>query len=93
MHDGSLEFRLEQVDVPPSSPLAGQTLRSARVHARSGALVLALRHPGQQFRTNPPPEAQIGAGDVLVVIGNAQQIDALRALATGQQQRGAGIPD
>jgi voltage-gated potassium channel len=93
MHDGSLEFRLEQVDVPLSSPLAGQTLRSARVHARSGALVLALRHPGQEFRTNPPPDAHIAGGDVLVVIGNTRQIDVLRALATGEEQPGAGIPD
>jgi voltage-gated potassium channel len=85
MHDGSLEFRLEQIEVPARSPLAGQTLRSAQVHARTGALVLALRHPGEAFRTNPPPEAQIRQGDVLVVIGNAGQISALRslALATG----------
>jgi uncharacterized protein with PhoU and TrkA domain len=78
--------------VPPESPLAGQTLRSAQVHARTGVLVLALRHPGQAFRTNPPPEAHIGGGDVLVVIGNASQIDALRALALGEEQPGAGIP-
>src|ERR1022692_2637787 len=57
MHDGSLEFRLEQVDVPPSSPLAGQTLRSARVHARSGALVLALRHPDRSSAGSQGPES------------------------------------
>lgn len=87
MHDGSLEFRLEQVEIPPDSPLAGQTLRSGQVHARTGARVLALRHPGEAFRTNPPPEAQISQGDVLVVFGNARQISALRslALATGPQ--------
>jgi len=83
MHDGSLEFRLEQVHVPPDSPIAGQTLRGARIHARTGALVLALRHPGEEFRTNPPPEAPVEGGDVLVVIGNAEQIDALRLLAEG----------
>ena len=81
MHDGSLEFRLEQIDVPADSALVGQTLRSARVHARTGALVLAVRHPGQEFRTNPPPEEQIGDGDVLVVIGNTGQIESLRSLA------------
>jgi hypothetical protein len=71
---------LEQVDVPANSPIAGQTLGSARVHARTGALVLALRHPDEGFIANPPPEAQVGAGDVLVVIGNVSQIDALRSL-------------
>jgi voltage-gated potassium channel len=84
MHDGSLEFRLEQIEVPPESPLVGETLRSARVHAQTGALVLALRHPGEAFRTNPPPEARVEGGDVLVVIGNIAQLEALRALALGQ---------
>jgi voltage-gated potassium channel len=83
MHDGSLEFRLEEVAVPPGSPVAGETLRSARVHARTGALVLALRHSGEEIRTNPAPETRVDGGDVLVVIGNASQIEALRALAGG----------
>ncbi|MDQ2754694.1 MAG: potassium channel protein [Actinomycetota bacterium] len=81
MHDGSLEFRLEQIEVPTGSPLIGQSLRGARVHAQTGALVLALRHPGEAFQTNPPPEAEVRRGDVLVVIGNAGQISALRTLS------------
>jgi voltage-gated potassium channel len=81
MHDGSLE----QVEVPLGSPLAGETLRSARAHERTGTLVLAMRHPGKQFRTNPPPTAEIVAGDVLIVIGDAQQVAALRALAAGAE--------
>jgi len=81
MHDASLEFRLQEIDVPSGSPLVGQTLRSARIHARTGVLVLAVRHPSQDFRTNPAPEEQIKDGDVLVVIGNTEQIVSLRALA------------
>jgi len=88
MHDGSLEFRLEQIDVPPNSSLVGQTLRSARVHARTGALVLALRHSTEEFRTNPPPEAEIREGDVLVVVGNMEQIESLRSLALSQEALG-----
>jgi voltage-gated potassium channel len=80
MHDGSLEFRLEEIEVPVDSPLAGETLRSARVHDRTGTLVLAMRHPGKEFRTNPPPTAEIVGGEVLIVIGDSAQIAALRAL-------------
>jgi voltage-gated potassium channel len=83
MHDGSLEFRLEEVEVPVDSPLAGETLRSARVHDRTGTLVLAMRHPDREFRTNPPPTAEIVGGEVLIVIGDAEQVGALRALALG----------
>ncbi len=83
MHDGSLEFRLEQVPVPLSSPIAGMTLRGARLHALTGALVLAIRQVRNGFLTNPPPETMIDGGDVLVVIGNVDQIESLRALAAG----------
>lgn len=89
MHAGNLEFRLEQIDVHPDSSLVGQTLRSARVHARTGALVLALRHPEEPFQTNPPPEATVTRGDVLVAIGNVEQIQALRALALDGATPGA----
>ncbi len=86
MHDGSLEFRLEQVRVSEASPLAGETLRSARVHDLTGTLVLAMREPGGTFRTNPPPTAEIVAGEVLIVIGDSGQVAALRSLALGQHQ-------
>lgn len=85
MHDGGLEFRLEQVEVPPGSPLAGQTLRSARVHDQTGTLVLAMRDPGGDFRTNPPPTAEIVAGEVLIVIGDSYQVDRLRQLASADR--------
>lgn len=81
MHDGSLDFRLEQVEIPAGSPLAGQTLRSARIHDQTGTLVLAMREPGAAFRTNPSPAAEIVAGEVLIVIGDAGQVARLRALA------------
>ena len=81
MHDGSLEFCLEEVEVPAGSLLAGQMLRSARIHDRTGTLVLAMRHPGREFRTNPPPAAQIAGREILIVTGDSGQVAALRALA------------
>jgi voltage-gated potassium channel len=81
MHDGAMDFRLEEVEVASDSPLAGETLRSARVHDRTGTLVLAMRDPGAGFRTNPAPTAEIVAGEVLIVIGDTEQVGRLRALA------------
>jgi voltage-gated potassium channel len=80
MHNSNLEFRLEQVDVPANSPLAGQTLSSARIHDRTGTLVLAMREPGKEFRTIPSSNAKIVAGEVMIVIGSAAQVDSLRSL-------------
>ena len=81
MHEGNLDFRLEEVQIPVGSPLAGETLRSARIHDRTGTLVLAMRQPGGPFRTNPAPTAELVGGEVLIVIGDLDQVARLRSLA------------
>jgi len=77
MHDGTLEFRLEELTVSASSSLSGNTLRSAHLRDRTGALVLAIRRPDGVFVTNPSPEDIIEAGDVLISVGTAEQLGAL----------------
>jgi voltage-gated potassium channel len=81
MHDGSLEFRLEEVPVGAGSALAGRTLRDTGLGDATGALVLALRHPDGTFMTNPHLETRIEAGAVLIAIGTGPQIAALRRAA------------
>ncbi len=81
MHDGTLEFRLEELIVSASSSLSGSTLRSAHLRDRTGALVLAIRRPDGLFVTNPSPEDVISAGDILISVGTAEQLAALSQLA------------
>ena len=83
MHDGSLEFRLEEVPVGPGSALTGQTLRDTELGGSTGALVLALRTPDGPFPTNPPLDTQIVAGSVLIAIGTEPQLAALRGAGQG----------
>jgi len=78
MHDGSLEFRLEEVPVRAGSRLAGRTLREAGAGGASGALVLALRGRDGTFLTNPPVQTPVEAGYVLIAIGTRQQLSALQ---------------
>jgi len=78
MHDGSLEFRLEEVPVPDGSPLAGRSLRDAHIRDRTGALVLATREADGRFTTNPEPETAIQPGHILIAIGTAAQAGRAR---------------
>ena len=82
MHDGSLEFRLEELTVGSDSPLAGQTLRSSRLHERTGCLVLAVRRPDGSFTPNPSPEVEVVPGDVLIGVGTAAQLSTLAEYAS-----------
>ncbi len=81
MHDGSLEFRLEDIAVGPGSRLVGQTLSSAMVHDQTGALVLAIRRADGTFTTNPNPRTRIEDGDVLIGVGTADQLSSLTRFA------------
>jgi voltage-gated potassium channel len=77
MHDRGLQFRLEEIMVPPGSPTAGQSIRDSHLRDRTGALVLALREEGGSFNTNPSPDTTIHAGQVLIAIGTPTELDAL----------------
>jgi len=81
MHDRALEFRLEEVEVPAGSPLSGVTLGESSLRDRTGALVLALRDPDGQFRTNPRSDTRIEPGEVIIAIGTQAELDSLADLA------------
>jgi voltage-gated potassium channel len=81
MHDGSLEFRLEEVPVRAGSRLAGHTLQEADAGEATGALVLALRGRDGTFLTNPPMRTPVEAGYILIAIGTQQQLSALQDAA------------
>jgi len=84
MHGADVEYRLEEVELAATSPIAGQTLRDAHVRDRTGALVLALRGPQGGFATNPPPETVMEAGHILIAIGTPIPLSALEELVGGQ---------
>jgi voltage-gated potassium channel len=81
MHDGSLEFRLEEISVAAGSRLAGHTLRETNAGETAGALILALRSRDGTFLTNPGMHTPIEAGHVLIAIGTQQQLTALQHAA------------
>jgi voltage-gated potassium channel len=79
MHDGSLEFRLEELVVPFGSTIEGKSLRDAHLRDRTGALVLAMRDDRSgKFMTNPDPETVICAGQILIAIGTSAQLASLQ---------------
>ncbi|MCU0261263.1 MAG: TrkA family potassium uptake protein [Ilumatobacteraceae bacterium] len=77
MHERSLEFRLQEVEVPEGSLLAGRTLRDADLRKRANVLVLALRRPDGQFVTNPDPDTTIEPHQVLIAVGTHHDLELL----------------
>ena len=80
MHERSLEFRMQEFDVPPSSALAGRTLREANLREESGALVLALRSPDGEFTTNPRGDTVIQPHHIIIAVGTEEDLRRLADL-------------
>jgi len=75
--DIGLDVALEQVTVPASSELVGQSLRDLQLRRELGVIVLAIRKPDGNMLFNPPAEAELAGGDCLIVLGEQ---DSLRKL-------------
>jgi voltage-gated potassium channel len=82
MHERSLEFRMQEFDVPEGSLLAGQTLREADLRKRAGVLILALRRVDGTFTTNPDPDIVIEPHQILIAVGTDTDFDRLEKVAT-----------
>ena len=80
MFDGPVEFRLEELVVPPDSVLVGTTLGEARLRETTGGTLLAVRQPGGAFESSPGPDTVIAARATLIAIGTDEQLAALAGL-------------
>lgn len=81
-----LTLRLEEVRIHSGSPLAGQTLAEARIPQKTGLIVIAIRHLDPRgnegpWSYNPGPQEKIRIGDVMIVLGNSEQITRLHGEA------------
>ncbi|MEW5960865.1 MAG: potassium channel protein [Chloroflexota bacterium] len=82
--DGILEFgdqqmRLEEFIIDHKSPLAGLTLREAKLKAA----VLAVTHPEQALLSHPNADTKLLPGAAIIVMGIDQELKRLAQLVKG----------
>ncbi len=77
----NLELWLEEVEIMPHSPLVGKTLEEAAIRARTGANILAIIRPSEHRLIDWSPSLRLQAGDILIVLGKREQLEALAQLA------------
>lgn len=78
------EGTLRKVTVPADSPAIGETVVTLDVRARTGASVVSVFRDGKETR-NVGPDWRFAAGDVVVALGNGDQIDAFTNLLEGDE--------
>jgi voltage-gated potassium channel len=72
-----LDVGIEQFSVPASSEFASKSLLESKIRKELGVIVLAIRKSDGRMLFNPPAEAEIEAGDYLIVMG---ELASLRKL-------------
>lgn len=85
------QMTVDRIVLPPAAPAAGKSLAQLELRSRTGALVLSIRR-GESDLPTPDPRFRLAAGDVLVVVGQPNQIAAARDLLEGAAERAAVRP-
>jgi voltage-gated potassium channel len=75
-----VEVEIEQVRLTERSTFAGRTLADVDIRHESGVVILAIRKASGEMLFNPPPDAQMSAGDHLIAMGEARHLQKLEQL-------------
>lgn len=84
LHGRLMELRIEGIDVPTESPIAGRTLRESAIREHSGAMVLAVETHAGELQFNPDPDLRLRSGQMIVAIGTSDQVESLRRFVTAE---------
>jgi voltage-gated potassium channel len=80
MRDNS-SLRVDEVKIGPTTNYRGKSIKSCDVLASSDIVLVSMRRgiDERDFIFNPPPHTILDTGDTLIVIGNPEQLEVLRA--------------
>ncbi len=63
------DLQMEEQVVRPGSPLDGKTVGASGLRARSGRILVAIKHPDGQLAFNPGDDTSVAAGDTVITLG------------------------
>ncbi len=66
---------MEWVELPEGSELVGKTLAEADVRKKTGVIVIGVVRNNEMLPAPDPRNFKFQAGDILIVVGNREQID------------------
>ncbi len=78
-------LRVDQARVAEHSPCIGKRISECEEISAAGVVLVSMKRGDEsgQYLFNPPPDTIIGGGDILIVIGTAERVTALRATLSG----------
>lgn len=77
------DTKIEWIEINPDSDVIGKSLQEAQIRQRTGVNVIAVVNAEDKSQMSPDPHLTLNACDVLVVVGNLEQLHALEHLLYG----------
>lgn len=78
-----MELQIEETRIASQSRLVGAVLKDSQLRQQLGLIIVAIKKSSGRMIYNPPGEAVLEAGDILIVLGRREQLDQLENLAKG----------
>ena len=66
-----VDLEIDEYVVSETSSFVGTTLRESALREKTGASVVAIKRADGETLFNPDPDAALGTGDTLVLVGPA----------------------
>jgi voltage-gated potassium channel len=76
-----MDIQIEEIRIPDHSSLTGKTLESAEIRKRTGVMIVALKKIDGTMTFSPAADEVLCAGDHLIAIGSARDLEKLEVLA------------
>jgi voltage-gated potassium channel len=70
-----LEIRLEELELPTDAQIVGKTIQESAIRKRTGTTILAVKKVDGRVLTNPEVHTKLQAGDRLILVGAADQLE------------------
>ena len=74
----NLEMELDEIQIPSSSTLVGQTLATSKIKERFNLLVVGFKDEQGEFHFNPSSNDNILAGATLLIMGDVEDINRMK---------------
>jgi voltage-gated potassium channel len=79
-----LELNIEETEILASSSLVGKTLETSGIRHEHGLIIVAIKQADGRMIFNPPRDAQLAAGEILIMLGRREDLEQISAIACGR---------
>ena len=66
-----VDLEIDEYEIKAGSPLVGRSLRDTGVRDKTGATIVAIKRADGEALISPDPDARLGPGDTLILVGSA----------------------